>query len=424
LVLGWGLFGFVDSVRAGFGVSPAGLYHQHLKPGTCFSQDFVISRADPDEELVAVIEADLPEIGDWFQFEPGKKFTLPAGQKRVDFTIKVCPPNETPSDRYQGVIRVKATPREEEIVGVSVVKGARIEVDLTTSEENFTDLIVRQIKIGDVKGKEPIRVWLKIENRGNTVAAPDRLELEILDLRQQPLTTLQTERLAPIPPSETKEIEAQLETDLGSGEYFAWARVYLGDQLLRQERLVFQISGREKQALPEKETPKKTALFNRFKEKGRRSGFLILAAIFGFGLVLLALHFRRQKKAIPWVFPLLGGLTLLALAISWNQPWLKSSIPEAKPTPTPAAQVKGLTVEQEASASGENKFQPLKVVGQQEQIYYRIYRRPNLKAQVVYFATEGEQFQVLEERAHWYRVLLDDGTDGWLPKANVKEVNP
>jgi len=259
-------------IWAGFGISPAGLYHQHLKPGTCFSQTFVISRADPDDELVAVIETDLAEIEDWFQFEPGKKFTLPSGKKRVDFEIKVCPPSEAPFQRYQGVIRVKAAPREEEIVGVSVVKGARIEVDLTTTEENFTDLIVRQIKISDVEGDQPIKVWLKIENRGNTVAAPDRLELEILDLRQQPLTTLTTEQLSPIPPSEIKEIEVSLETDLGSGEYFVWAKVYLGDQLLRKERLVFQISGREKQALPEVESPRKMALFNRFQGKsGQRS---------------------------------------------------------------------------------------------------------------------------------------------------------
>lgn len=61
---------FTTPALAGFGVSPADISNNHLKPGDNFEKEITLSRSDINEDLKVTIETDLKEAEDWFQFEP------------------------------------------------------------------------------------------------------------------------------------------------------------------------------------------------------------------------------------------------------------------------------------------------------------------------------------------------------------------
>lgn len=51
---------------------------------------------------------------------------------------------------------------------------------------------------------------------------------------------------------------------------------------------------------------------------------------------------------------------------------------------------------------------------------YLIYESASTDSKPLYTANEDEEFDVQEERGDWYKVLLKDGTYGWLQKSIVK----
>jgi hypothetical protein len=53
-----------------------------------------------------------------------------------------------------------------------------------------------------------------------------------------------------------------------------------------------------------------------------------------------------------------------------------------------------------------------------------IYAEPSTQAEVIYLADEDESFSVFDQNESWYHIILDDGSKGWLRKADVKNASP
>jgi len=51
---------------------------------------------------------------------------------------------------------------------------------------------------------------------------------------------------------------------------------------------------------------------------------------------------------------------------------------------------------------------------------YPVYSEPSSTSKIVYYAREGDDLSVIDERADWFRVVLPDTTTGWLAKTSVK----
>ena len=137
-----------QSVHAGFGISPAGITNTSLKKGTQYVQNMIISRSDPDEELIAVIQPDLGEMNGWVTFEPSMNVTLPVGVQRIPIKVIVNVPEDAAIKDYNGVFRILASPKEK-VKGVSIVRGARVDIKVATTEESIIDLEIRSASIPD-----------------------------------------------------------------------------------------------------------------------------------------------------------------------------------------------------------------------------------------------------------------------------------
>ncbi len=241
-VAGFMLMGPANHVFAGFGISPADLDNKYMKPAHQYKKEFVISQSDSTEDLKITIEPDLGIVNNWLEFKPAKEFTLQKGVTRFTITIIVNVPQDAELKNYKGPIRVKASSAGENVAGgVSVIKGARLDVDIVTTNIDFADLVVRALEIPTVPGGEMIKLNMKIENKGNVEAAPTAVELNIQDLNQNSISTLTTKDIQKIAAGDTSTVSAYFNNNLQKGDYFGIVKVYLDDTVLREDRLVFAV---------------------------------------------------------------------------------------------------------------------------------------------------------------------------------------
>lgn len=438
---------FPTAAEAGFGVSPTNIFNEYLKPGAKFDRTITLSRSDPVEDLDVIIEPSLGEIESWFKFEPGLKFTFPKGATRITFKVFVEVPSTAQYRSYEGIIRVKAMKKGEDVQGVSIVKGARLDVDLVTTETNFSLLNVKSLKMLDSIDGEPLKLEIIAENQGNVEITPSA-KIVIKNLQMEDLETSEASGFGSVKPNETETLTAQFNSSLPEGEYFVEASVLIGKDVVRKERLVFRINGEVKG--DEKDSDKEKNVGGiKIDKSVRYVVAFIVGAIILYTLLSLVWGTKRMEKYLETNWSIYAGSRkasrvaisiLLAAGIAvgyWGIENIKreekqevNSKTEDKQdenlietdvelTVVTGTDVKGATDKAPVDSNGN----PLVVGPKSEEgkAKYPIYRSPNIKSEIVYYASEDQELKVIEEKADWYRVeVAETSLSGWLEKASVK----
>jgi hypothetical protein len=406
-------------VLAGFGISPADVYNTHLKPGDNFEKEITLSRSDINEDLKVVVETDLKEAESWFQFEPGKEFVFPTGQSRIILKIKVNVPTNAELKAYQGVIRIKASSVDTKNSGVSIVKGARMEVNLVTTSLDLSTLVVKGMSISEVHDSNPIKLLMNIENKGNTITAPTKVNLEIQDLTQKTIETLEDTSMEKIDPNISKEIVAEFKNNLGGGEYFGLVKVYLDDKLIHSDRLVFKVINTVETNGKLKQVSFINKIINIIKTNKVETVALLLIPLIPIitGLVVYKFGVLLFLKNFFLVGTLVYSILAITIFSFYHFKWKPANMAK----PSDVGSVQGVSIEDVSSSTTPKTINnpPLKV-DRDNTNGYPIYRTPDLNSAVVYVATENEKLQVIEEKEDWYQVSTNNGTGGWLQKTSVK----
>lgn len=239
-----------DAVYAGFGITPPYVRNDRLTKGSEFTQEIILVRGDPVEDLKAEISINVPGIEDWFTIDRGMEFILPKGQSQVPMNVTVRVPSNAPYEEFTGNIRVR-TVSPDLASGVSIALGAQIDVDIRVVDK-ILDFEVRRVQLSEVE--EPKRIWwldypgrirfaVTIKNTGNAPVAPSRVKFEIFDKRGNvKLEEIEnTNSIARVAPFDTKPVEAYLPTHLPPGGYLVKYSIYLEDEIKRQGELTLSV---------------------------------------------------------------------------------------------------------------------------------------------------------------------------------------
>jgi hypothetical protein len=425
-----------EVVHAGFGISPAGITNTSLKKGTQYIQEMTISRSDPDEELIAIIQPDLGEMNGWVTFEPSMNVTLPVGEQRVPIRVIVNVPADAAIKDYKGVFRILASPKEK-VKGVSIVKGARVDIKVATTDDSIIELEIRSASIPDVYEKEDMNVTLKIQNNGNTPVAPSKIEVRVQNLLEEEIAILETDLIEMAPEYMFSEVNAIIKNHgLLAGEYYGNIKVFVGAESLYENKVVFKV-------LPEKVFEEVCTGAPEVISSNRLPIFVGVSLL---GLVLTAYYTyremksdkksKRNKKLINLtaflVFVILMYLVFVQDVIGVMErncsmelvpPVQNSEVQDVvatnMSTPEPSSSVQGTDTKKEV-AQTQTTFDELRIGLTTQDSKYRVYESNSLSSNVIYLAEEGEQFKMIQETAEWYRIELSDGQTGWLPKNSVK----
>lgn len=473
LALGFAFAG-KQSAFAGFGISPSDIINDHLKPGAHYEKTIVVSRSDPTEDLKGTVEVEVEGANEWFTFNPGKDFLLPTGQERFPVTVIIDVPEDADLKNYSGTLRFTGASLDEEKAGVTIVKGARVQVQLATTDLDVTNLLVRALRFESTDNPESLNLYMYIENIGNTDAAPSLVKLDVIDLADKPIGSFETTEVEPIPAGESKEVTAKFTTNLNTGEYYGLVKVYLGEDLLREERLYFKIT------VPQvTEETKEVPVAVGFAAEGGKfqqfiSKYWTLIALGVGGILLLALillllsrrHKESEDKKVQTLTPveektnialmsiiiilviLAGILFVLVYLTSTDNlvtklphlAMVKTTVKVPVDTEnttsesdysgvemasteeiTETQDVMGASIQNQNSDKKEAPKPGLTVIGPQSNGYYYIYAQPDLTSQIIYISKDGEALKVFDENNFWYGVYLPDGkTQGWIEKLSVK----
>ena len=214
---------------AGFGITPPYVHNETLRPGSDFSQDIIIVRSDPTEDLNAELTLNTPGFDSWISSDRGLKFILPKGQSQVTMKISVHVPDNAKLGDYRGSIRIRTTATGPQASGVSLALGAQLDVLLRVRDQIF-DFAVRRVELYDAEEGHKV-LWLdypgkmtlamQLENTGNVPAAPYKVRFETYDItgRQLLETSENTNTIKQILPFATQRVEAYLPTFLPTGSY-------------------------------------------------------------------------------------------------------------------------------------------------------------------------------------------------------------
>jgi hypothetical protein len=244
-------YALADVAYAGFGITPPYVRNDRLTQGTEYTQEIILVRGDPVEDLKAEITVNVPGANDWISIDRGSEFLLPRGEKQVAMQVTVRVPNNAPYERYQGIIRIR-TLSPDPASGVSIALGAQIDVDLRVVDE-IRDFEVKRVQISEAE--EPRRFWwleypgriqftMSIENTGNAPTAPSRVQLDIYDRRGNVVleTTYNTNTIEDVLPFETRETIAYIPTRLPPGAYLVKYSVFrFEDEVKRSGELTLSV---------------------------------------------------------------------------------------------------------------------------------------------------------------------------------------
>ena len=239
-----------ESVYAGFGITPPYVRNERLTKGSEFTQEIILVRGDPVEDLKAEITINVPGIEDWFTIDRGTEFILPKGQSQVPMRVTVNVPDNAPYESYKGNIRVR-TVSPDLSSGVSIALGAQIDVNIRVVDK-ILDFDVRRVQLAETE--QPRKLWwldfpgkikftMTLNNTGNAPVAPSRVTFDIYDKRGSTLleSIENTNAIEKITPFETKPVSAFLPTHLPPGAYLVKYSIYLENEVKRQGELTLSV---------------------------------------------------------------------------------------------------------------------------------------------------------------------------------------
>lgn len=247
----------VSDSQAGFGISPPFVRtKQPIFPGAHFEQKITLLRSDADDELMARITIEAPDIADWITIKQGLEFDLPVGKLQIPMIIEVDVPDSAAIGNYQGHLNIQIVPKNRNTGGgVAIALGARVDIDLEVTDVAFMDFVIKKITIPEFeKLKKPwnwkifsyffqrLEAIIKIENTGNVPVAPTKVHIDVYDLTEKKLLESYDDKtIAKTEPFSTNSVRASFLTKLGVGEYWAKIRVYNDNKIIHNDKIIFAV---------------------------------------------------------------------------------------------------------------------------------------------------------------------------------------
>lgn len=231
-------------VRAGVGVSPGEFINEYVKPGSSVQKSFFITRSQEPESVRVVVEEDINnDMKDWITILPSSEFEIPANTDKFEFSVVVAVPENATLNNYKGFLRLKFLDTATGEGNVAVVQGIRLDLNMTVTNEDYSELIVRKIDISDTEEGETPALLMTIENKGNVDSAPDQVEIKFMDLNKKDLetVTLSAAQLPQVKAGMQEDLTIPFSTTLEAGEYYATVSVGKDEKVLREETMIVNI---------------------------------------------------------------------------------------------------------------------------------------------------------------------------------------
>jgi hypothetical protein len=239
-------FSFTQNASA-FGVSPPYIIADRLTKGSHYEATIVLSQGQPKEDLKVKAVFDVPEkIRSWFSVVQGEEFVIPKGVQQFPIQVVIDVPKNADFGIYTGYLRVNTVPNRKEGEQIVIAVGGRIDISLTVGDNIISEFVIKKIEILDIREGEDPKIKIEVQNTGNVPTGPDRATFDLFDkYGNVRLGFAQVEDIVEeVPAFKTKSLTIKFPIDvaLGVGEYWAEAKIYRGEGVVKELKTVFDVS--------------------------------------------------------------------------------------------------------------------------------------------------------------------------------------
>ncbi len=251
-ILVWG-----NVSQAGFGIQPPYVRPSNaIFAGSHYEQKITLLRSSADADMQAIVKVSAPEMSSWVSIDKGEVFDLPQDQLKVPMVVKIDVPADAEIGNYKGHLNIKITPKENTVSNVvAIALGARVEMDITVTDESFVEFIIRTVNIPAIEElKKPwsykifswffyrVKVVMKIENNGNVASAPSKVHIDIYDnANKEKLESHDDKKIDLVDPFDTAKVEATFPTNLSPGEYWGHLSFYNDEEIIQKNEIIFTV---------------------------------------------------------------------------------------------------------------------------------------------------------------------------------------
>ncbi|HEX9664311.1 MAG TPA: hypothetical protein VGA49_00665 [Patescibacteria group bacterium] len=243
LTIFFGAAGVVQAVS--LGISPSRVVVDHLLRGSHYEKTIVLSRSDASQALNFQVDFE-GEAADWVSTNYGRSFTIPTEVQRFPVNVMVDVPADTANGTYEGRLVFKGAPTEttrpegQNVVSFNV--NAILNLELTVVGDQVLDYQVSTVKVPNIEEGTPISVYLVVQNNGNVAARPTRLQVDFYDKFQKVLLdSVSVTEMNSVEAFRTGNVIADINTNLGVGQYWAFIKVYRDGQVIMETKVPFDI---------------------------------------------------------------------------------------------------------------------------------------------------------------------------------------
>jgi len=228
--------------KAGFGLSPPSLRNDFLIPGSHYEQVISLARGEPDTSTKIKINIKAPEVAKWIKVEPGLEFELPAGVQQFPVKFIVDVPRSAEFKLYEGKIEIVTVPPKPESGQIATALGGVAQIALNVTDQEFSLFEFRMATLADIEENAPVKLILKIENKGNQLTGPNRVLLKVYDQNHtnviKETEAIISEQVAPF---EIKDFNIIFPVILKKGEYWGDFDIYKDSRLVKRGGQVFEV---------------------------------------------------------------------------------------------------------------------------------------------------------------------------------------
>lgn len=230
------------SAHAGFGISPPTVANKNLVPGSFFQQTVYLVQSNPDEALNVAVKIDAGEINSWIKIENGNNFQIPKGNQQFPMKVSVSVPSDAQLKNYTGRITLSTSPAGGQKDGVSVVLGAEVKIKLDVGSIQISDFSIQNFRIPNAIKGLPIKFEIKVKNDGNVDNGPTKVALAFFDqYHDKKYGEYEKEITQKIKSFQTGDLSVEFPNDLEAGSYWADVKIYSGDKIAVDSKIVFNV---------------------------------------------------------------------------------------------------------------------------------------------------------------------------------------
>lgn len=180
---------------------------------------------------------------EWVLLGFGESFTFPDATE-VSFPFIITVPEKAPNGEYEARIHIVADAPQEakQPNSAAVSSGVFVDVLFTVSGNEVKQYSITRVHIPKIEAGSPLPIIISIQNHGNVLAKPVKVDLTIKDKKkEQVLFSESTSTLDPVEPFFTGESVATFNINLPAELYFADVHVHKDSAIIREENIPFEV---------------------------------------------------------------------------------------------------------------------------------------------------------------------------------------